>query len=39
MENRVIKHVDDAIKKTKKKLLDIIDEIEESIPEIAEEIA
>jgi len=39
MENRVTKNFEDKIKKTKKNLLSLIDEIEESIPKTAEEIA
>ena len=32
MENRVTKHIDDTNKKTKKYLLNIIDDVEDSIP-------
>ena len=39
MENKVTKDVDDKIKKTTKKLTSIIEEVEDLIPEIAEEVA
>ena len=39
MENRLIKFTEEKIKKTKKNIINIIDEVEESIPDIAEEVA
>ena len=39
MENRVSKDFEEKIKKTKKRLTGIIEEVEDSIPIIAEEVA
>jgi len=39
MENRLIKFTEDKVKKTKKNIVNMIDEVEELIPEIAEEVA
>jgi len=39
MENRVTKNLEDKIKKTKKNLMGIIEEIEDRIPTVAEEAA